>query len=120
MKKNIEIDNYINNLDEVSDQELAKHVRKLFFDNLPDNCEEKMSYQMPGYYLNGPVIYFAIAVKHVGIYPTPEGVEAAVAQGLLDDYKYSKGAIQIPKNDPQLDSLIKEIIKLRVAQKIEE
>lgn len=119
MNKSKDIDNYINELKKASDIKLAKRVRKLMFENLPADCEEKLSYQICGYFFEKPIIYFAIAKDHLGIYPTSKGVETAKEQGLIDNYSYSKGTIKIPKDDENLDLLVKQIIKIRVQQVIQ-
>ncbi|GKQ42481.1 hypothetical protein RD055328_04040 [Companilactobacillus sp. RD055328] len=116
MNKNKEIDNYIQELKEDGDIELANRVRKLMFENLPAECVERYTYSMCGYYLDKPVIYFAIAKQHLGIYPTPAGVTAAKEQGLLTNYSYAKGSIRIPKDDENLDLLVNQIINIRVQQ----
>lgn len=116
MNKNKEIDQYITNLKKKSDIQLANRVRNLMFDNLPAEYEERYTYKMCGYYHVKPVIYFAIAKEHLGIYPTPDGVMAAKKQGWLDNYSYSKGSIRIPKDDKELDALVQKIIQIRVHQ----
>ena len=39
-------------------------------------AEERISYQMPAFYLNGPLVYFSAQKNHIGFYPTPSGIEA--------------------------------------------
>ncbi|MGR3742010.1 iron chaperone [Companilactobacillus sp. DQM5] len=118
MKKNKDIDNYIKNLKEDSDKKLAEHVRRIIFELAPVDCEERLSYQLCGYYFNGPLIYFGIAKHHLGIYPTAEGIDEALKQNILKNYSFSKGTVRIPKDDDGLDAFVKEILKIRIEQKM--
>jgi len=50
--------------------------------------------------------------NHIGFYPTSSGITEFEDE--LGKYKYSKGAIQFPINDPLPISLIKRIVKFRM------
>ena len=39
-------------------------------------AEEKISYQMPTFALNGNLVHFAAFKNHIGLYPAPTGMEA--------------------------------------------
>lgn len=73
---------------------------------------EKISYQMPTFYLNGNLVHFAAYKKHIGFYPTPSGVAAFEKE--LRAYKTSKGAIQFPIDQPLPVELIEAIVRFRV------
>lgn len=77
---------------------------------------EKISYQMPGYHLNGTLVWFGAHAHHIGFYPTGEGVEAFKKE--LSGYKLSKGAVQFPLDEPIPYTLITKIVKYRVAQNL--
>lgn len=77
----------------------------------PD-ATEKISYQMPTFYLNGNLVHFAAFEHHIGFYPTASGVKAF--QGDLSGYKYAKGSIQFPIDRPVPLRLIRKIVKFRV------
>lgn len=72
---------------------------------------EKISYGMPAYMLNGPLVYFAAYQNHIGFYPTPSGIQAF--QEELGDYKTSKGAVQFPIDHPLPLDLIRRIVRFR-------
>ena len=59
----------------------------------PD-AQERISYGMPAFWLNGNLAYFAAFKHHIGFYPTGEGMSAFVEE--LGSLKTSKGAIQFP------------------------
>ena len=57
-------------------------------------AEEKISYQMPTFTLNGNLVHFAAFREHIGFYPTPSGTEKF--QKELTAYKGGKGSIRFP------------------------
>ena len=75
---------------------------------------EKISYQMPTFYLNGNLVHFAAFKQHIGFYPTPSGIEAFKEK--LRMYRSSKGAVQFPIDEPLPLELIAEIVRFRVAE----
>ena len=75
---------------------------------------EKISYQMPTFYLNGNLVHFAAFKQHIGFYPTPSGIEAFKEK--LAKYRSSKGAVQFPIGEPLPLALIAEIVRFRVAE----
>ena len=80
------------------------------------NAEEKISYQMPTFFLNGNLVHFAAFKKHIGFYPTPSGIEAF--QKELSVYDGSKGSVQFPIDEPMPLKLISRIVKFRAAENI--
>ena len=94
-------------------QELLTKVRNVIKEAVPE-ATEKISYQMPTYYLHGNLVHFAAYKQHIGFYPTPGGVEAFKDQ--LTSYKTSKGAIQFPLDQPLPFELISEIAKYRASE----
>ncbi len=79
-------------------------------------AEEKISYQMPAFYLQGHLVYFAAFKKHIGFYPTSRGVEAFKRE--LAPYDVSKGTIRFPLDRPLPLKLITKIVKFRVAENL--
>jgi uncharacterized protein YdhG (YjbR/CyaY superfamily) len=90
---------------------LLELIRKTIREAAP-GAEEAISYGMPAYKLNGPLVYFAGYKNHIGFYPTASGIEAYKEK--LSGYKWSKGAVQFPVNKPLPLDLIDEIVKFRV------
>lgn len=75
---------------------------------------EKISYQMPTFYLNGNLVHFAAFKRHLGFYPAPSGITAF--QQELSNYKTSKGAIQFPIDKPLPLKLVERIVEFRVKE----
>lgn len=94
-------------------QARLKQLRALIQRAAPE-AQEKISYQMPTFYLNGNLVHFAAYPKHIGFYPTPSAIEAF--QKELSKYKSSKGAVQFPLDAPLPLKLIERIVKFRVKE----
>jgi len=77
---------------------------------------EKISYQMPTFYLHGNLVHFAAHTSHIGFYPAPSGIEAF--QRELSIYKSSKGAVQFPLDKPLPLDLVSKIVKFRVEENL--
>ena len=81
-------------------------VYKVISDAMP-NAEERISWGMPTFWKGRNIIHFAAAKKHIGLYPGPEAIEFFADR--LQDYKTSKGAIQLPNNKELPLDLIKDL-----------
>jgi uncharacterized protein YdhG (YjbR/CyaY superfamily) len=79
----------------------------------PD-AQEKVSYRMPTFNLNGNLVHFAAHTEHTGFYPTPSGI--AKFKRALSKYQTSKGAVQFPLAEPLPIELIKKIVEFRVKE----
>jgi uncharacterized protein YdhG (YjbR/CyaY superfamily) len=77
-------------------------------------AEEKISYRMPTFYLNGNLLHFAAYERHIGFYPTPSAIVEFASE--LKRYHTSKGAIQFPLDEPLPLGLVARIAKFRVRQ----
>jgi uncharacterized protein YdhG (YjbR/CyaY superfamily) len=108
------IDEYIATFPEET-QKILEDVRATIKASAPE-AEEKISYQMPTFYLKGNLIHFAAWKNHVGIYPTPSGTEAFKKE--LSIYESAKGSIKFPIDQPMPLDLISKIVKFRVAENL--
>ena len=106
------IDAYISRYDE-DIRAILQEFRRLIKEEAPD-ATEKISYQMPTFYLNGNLVHFAVQKNHIGFYPAPSGVAAFKEE--LTDYKTSKGAIQFPLTKPIPYELVHRIVRFRVEE----
>jgi uncharacterized protein YdhG (YjbR/CyaY superfamily) len=59
-------------------------------------------------------VHFAAFARHVGFYPTPEGMEAFESE--LAGYKQGKGSVQFPLTEPMPLDLIRRMVEHRVAE----
>jgi uncharacterized protein YdhG (YjbR/CyaY superfamily) len=81
-------------------------------------CEaiEKISYQMPTFYLHGNLVRFAAYTHHIGFYPSPSGIEKFHQE--LSNYKNAKGSVQFPYDFAIPLELIQEIVQFRVQENL--
>lgn len=96
-------------------QVILEKLRQTIRQAAPD-ATEKISYQMPTFYLNGNLVHFAAYKNHIGFYPAPSGIVAF--QDELTKYKTSKGAIQFPINEALPLALVKKIVAFRVKENL--
>ena len=94
-------------------QKLLQQVRATIKQAAPD-AEETIKYAMPTFTLNGNLVHFAAFKNHIGLYPTPNGIEAFKKE--LSLYKGAKGSVQFPLDQPMPFELISKIVKYRVKQ----
>lgn len=111
------IDEYINAAPE-NVREILETIRQLVKEEAPE-AVETISYQMPTFKLKGKsVVHFAAWKDHIGFYPTPSGT--AAFQEELSPYKQAKGSIQFSLNRPIPLPLIRQIVKFRVNEVLNE
>ena len=108
------IDEYIATFPE-DIQKILEELRQTIKASAPE-ASEKISYQMPTFFLKGNLVHFAAHPHHIGFYPTPSGIEAF--QQELSVYKSSKGAVQFPIDQPLPLELIARIVKFRVGENL--
>jgi|SRR6185436_19298055 len=80
-------------------------------------AEEKISYQMPAFYLNGNLVYFAAFKEHISFFPTSSAT--AKFRKELSKYDGSKGTVRFPLGTKIPFGLISKIVKLRVKENLE-
>jgi uncharacterized protein YdhG (YjbR/CyaY superfamily) len=108
------IDEYIATFpDEI--QKILEELRAAIKAAAPD-AVEKISYQMPTFFLKGNLVYFAAWKNHIGLYATPSGNEAFKKE--LSIYESAKGSIKFPIDRPLPLELITRIVKFRVAENL--
>ncbi|WKA59792.1 DUF1801 domain-containing protein [Planococcus shenhongbingii] len=96
-------------------QETLENLRKLIKEEAPQ-ADEKVSYQMPTFYLHGNLVHFAAFKNHIGFYPTPAGITAF--ENELSKYKSAKGSVQFPLHEPLPLDLIRQIVRYRVKENL--
>lgn len=94
-------------------QRILQEIRTTIKAAAPD-AEEKISYQMPTFFLNGNLVHFAAFKNHIGFYPTPSGIEKFKKE--LSRYEGAKGSVQFPLDEQMPYDLISKIVKFRVAE----
>ena len=96
-------------------QAILRKIRQVVRSAAP-SAEEGISYRMPAFRLNGPLVYFAAFTKHVGFYP-PVRADSRL-QKAVAPYAGDKGNLRFPLDRPIPYALIARITKLRVKQNL--
>jgi len=113
MTKPVNIDQYISAFPEEAIKRMQE-LRELIHKLAPD-VVESISYSMPALKLNNrALVYFAGYKYHIGLYPTPSGVEEF--QQEFSKYKTGKGSIQFPLDQAMPWDLITRIVKFRIKE----
>jgi uncharacterized protein YdhG (YjbR/CyaY superfamily) len=94
-------------------QEKLSEIRAVIRTAAP-SASEKISYQMPTFFLNGNLVHFAVHKAHIGFYPAPSGIEQF--KNALSGYEHSKGAIRFPLYKPTPLDLVRQITLHRVEE----
>jgi uncharacterized protein YdhG (YjbR/CyaY superfamily) len=106
------IDEYIAAFPEEIQKKLQK-LRATIKTSAPD-AEERISYQIPTFFLNGNLVHFAAYKKHIGFYPTSSAIR--VFKQELSIYEGGKGTVRFPIDKLLPLKLIGKIVKFRVAE----
>ncbi len=96
-------------------QDVLQKIRKTIHEAAPE-AQEKISYQMPTFFLKGNLVHFAAFKEHIGFYPVPTGIEKFKKE--LSIYKQGKGSVQFPLDQPMPYELITKIVKFRVKESL--
>jgi uncharacterized protein YdhG (YjbR/CyaY superfamily) len=95
-----------------------RHVKKLrvIVRGVAPGAVPVMSYGMPAFKLDGRIlIYYAGWREHVSVYPMTDAIRRAHASA-LKGYKTSKGTVQFPLDEPLPVTLVRQLVKARVAE----
>lgn len=112
LKQDSLIDDYISRF-EPDIQLLLQEIRRVIRKAAPE-ATEAISYQMPTYVYFGNLVHFAAFKNHIGFYPAPSGIEAFKEE--ISKYKWAKGSVQFPLDQPVPLDLIRRIVLFRVAE----
>ena len=93
-------------------QSILEKIRVTIRKAAPD-AEEKISYQIPTFTLNGHLVYFGAFKKHIGFYP-PVRDEKLRREASI--YAGEKGNLRFPLDKPIPYALISKIVKVRVRE----
>lgn len=106
-------DEYLARIPQPARATLAK-IRAAIRSAAPPGATETISYRIPAFRYKGILVWFAAFSSHCSLFPTNAVIEAHKSD--LKRYTLSKGTIQFPTDKPLPFSLIKKLIKTRLAQ----
>lgn len=94
-------------------QKKLEQIRQLI-QKIAPKAKEVISYGMPAFKLNSVIVYFAGYKHHIGFYPTSTGIKNFEKE--FAKYKWSKGAVQFPLDEPLPVALITKIVKFKIKE----
>lgn len=95
-------------------QAKLREIRAVVHDVAPA-ATEAIKYGIPTFVQNGTnLVHFGGYKDHIGFYPTPTGTEAF--QKEIAAYKFAKGTIRFPLDEPLPIDLIRRITTFRVQE----
>lgn len=92
---------------------LLQQLRETILKSAP-GAEETISYNMPAYKLDGPLVYFAGYEHHIGFYPTPSAIDAFKEE--LAKFTLAKGTVRFEIDKPLPVGLIRKMVSFRVKE----
>jgi uncharacterized protein YdhG (YjbR/CyaY superfamily) len=104
------MDEYINTFP-LETQKQLQQIQQLIIKLVP-NVIEKISYNIPTFYLHKNLIHFAGYKNHIGLYPGAAAI--AHFETILQKYTFAKGSIQFPISQKLPIALIAKMVKFNV------
>ena len=108
------IDEYLAGVPEPARTTLKK-MRAVIRSIVPKETTEAISYGMPAFKYKGALVWFAAFADHCSFFPGTSSLLPSF-QKELKNYKISKGTIRFPVDKPLPATLVKKLVKARVAQ----
>ena len=108
------IDEYLEEVPEPARTTLNK-IRATIRSVVPAEATEAISYRIPTFKYKGGLIAFAAFSKHCSVFPM-SGRVITTLQKELRGYEVSKGTIRFPMDKPLPATLLKKIVRARIAE----
>src|SRR5882724_527570 len=109
-----DVDEYLARVPEPARSTLNK-IRSVIRSVVPAEATEAISYGMPAFKYKGPLLGYAAFSNHCGLYPmSPPIIETFKDE--LKGFETSKGTIRFPVDKPLSATLVKKIVKARLAE----
>ncbi|HYK90126.1 MAG TPA: DUF1801 domain-containing protein [Acidobacteriota bacterium] len=107
------VDEYLEGVPQPARSTLNK-IRAAIRSVVPPEATETISYGIPAFKHKGVLVWFAAFSDHCSLFPTASVVEAFKDE--LAGFPTSKGTIRFPADKPLPTTLVKKLVKARVAQ----
>ena len=107
------VDEYFDHVPETALPSLTK-LRAIIRSALPREASETISYNIPAFKHGRILVWYAVFSNHVSLFPGASIIERFKDQ--LNGYTLAKGTIQFPLDKRLPATLIKKIVKARVAE----
>ena len=108
------VDEYLAGVPEPARSTLNK-VRAVIRSAVPAETTETISYGIPTFKYKGSLVACGAFTKHCSLFPMGASVLNALERE-LKDFRTSKGTLHFPVDKPLPATLVKKIVKARIAQ----
>jgi len=108
------VEDYLASVPEPARSTLQR-VRSAIRSALPAEATEVISYGIPAFKYERPLVWFAAFSKHCSLFPGASAIKKFESE--LKAYKKSKGSIHFPVDKPLPTALVKKMAKMRLAEK---
>lgn len=108
------VDDYLASVSSETARATLTALRSTIRDEIPE-AEEVISYGIPTFKHKGFVVSFAAFKNHCSFFP---GHTVADFAEELKGYKTAKGTIQFPHDKPLPESLVRSIVRARLAENV--
>ena len=108
------VDAYLAEVPEPARTTLLK-MRAMIRSVVPAEATEGLSYGMPAFRYKGALVAYAAFKDHCSFFP----MQASLIDEMKDklkNYRTSKGTLQFPQDKPLPATLLKQMVKLRIAE----
>jgi len=111
----VEVEKYLAKVPEPVRKSLNR-IREAIRAAAPPDATEAISYGAPAFRYKGALVAYAAYADHCSFFPMSVAVMAAFKDD-LEKYETSKGTIHFPVNRPLPATLVKKLVKARIAEK---
>jgi uncharacterized protein YdhG (YjbR/CyaY superfamily) len=108
------VDEYLAGVPEPARSTLNR-IRAVIQSAVPPDATEAISYGIPTFKYKGPLLWFAAFSNHCSLFPGSSVIKALKNE--LKDLQISKGTIRFPVDKPLPATLVKKMVKARIAEK---
>jgi len=108
------VDEYLASVPEPARSTLNR-VRAVIRSAVPPETTEAISYGIPAFKYIGVLLWYAAFSDHCSLFPTSSVIKALKNE--LKNFQVSKGTIRFPVDKPLPASLLKKMVKARLAEK---
>jgi uncharacterized protein YdhG (YjbR/CyaY superfamily) len=108
-----DVDEYLARVSEPARSTLKK-IRAAIRSAVPKDATEATSYRIPAFRYKGLLLWYAAFSDHCSLFPTASVIEAFKDE--LKGFTISKGTIQFPVDKPLPATLVRKLVKARIAQ----
>jgi uncharacterized protein YdhG (YjbR/CyaY superfamily) len=112
-EKAANVDEYISEFQE-DVQRMMTELRNIIHETVP-GIKEKISWDMPTFFVKKIIIQFAGHKNHIGVYPGPKAIE--VFGDRLNAYVSTKGGFQIPYGKPIPADIMRDMVEFNLIER---